>query len=90
VIVVLAIVFGLLGLVLAVLAARLRRTGIQELFLIVTGASAAGMPIFFVLQNLHDLFTVAFLVCAPLFLIGTWCSIVLFVEERIAKRTNVP
>jgi len=49
---VLAIVFGLLGLVLVVLAARLEGTRIEKVFLILTGASAAGMPIFAVLHNL--------------------------------------
>jgi hypothetical protein len=49
--VVLAIVFGLLGLVLVVLSARLPGTRIQKIFLILTGGSAASMPIFAVLHN---------------------------------------
>ena len=49
---VLAVVFGLLGIVLAVLSARLPGSRIQKTFLILTGASAAGMPIFAVLHNL--------------------------------------
>jgi hypothetical protein len=49
---VLAIVFGLLGIVLVVLAARLEGPRIQKVFFILTGASAAGMPVFAVLHNL--------------------------------------
>ena len=49
---VLAIVFGLLGIVLVVLAARLKGPRIQKTFFILTGASAAGIPIFAVLHNL--------------------------------------
>lgn len=49
---VLAIVFGLLGMVLVILAARLKGPRIQKVFFILTGASAAGMPIFAVLHNL--------------------------------------
>jgi len=49
---VLAIVFGLLGIVLVVLAARLRGPRIQKIFFILTGVSAACMPIFAVLHNL--------------------------------------
>jgi len=49
---VLAIVFGLLGIVLVVLAARLAGTRIQKTFFILTGASATAMPIFAVLHNL--------------------------------------
>jgi hypothetical protein len=51
-IVVLAIVFGLLGLALVILAARLSAARIEKIFFILTGASAAGMPIFAVLHNL--------------------------------------
>ena len=49
---VLAIIFGLLGFVLVVLAARLRGSRIHKVFFILTGASAACMPIFAVLHNL--------------------------------------
>ena len=49
---VLAIVFGLLGIVLVVLAAKLKGPRIQKIFFILTGASAACMPIFAVLHNL--------------------------------------
>jgi len=49
---VLAIVFGLLGIVLVVLAAKLKGPILQKAFFILTGASAAAMPIFAVLHNL--------------------------------------
>lgn len=49
---VLAIVFGLLGLVLVVLTARLKEARIQKILLILAGASAAGIPICAILHNL--------------------------------------
>lgn len=48
----LAIAFGLLGLVLVVLTARLREARIQKIFFILTGASAAGIPICVILHGL--------------------------------------
>jgi hypothetical protein len=58
---VLAIVFGLLGIVLVALAARLKGPRMQKVFFILTGASAAGMPIFAVLHNLvYGLFIALF------------------------------
>ena len=51
VIAVLAIAFGLLGLVLVVLAARVSAARIEKIFFILTGASAAVMPIFALLHN---------------------------------------
>jgi len=61
VIAVLAIVFGLLGLVLVILAARLKAPRIEKTFFILTGASAAGTPIFAVLHNLvYGLFIIWF------------------------------
>ncbi len=58
---VLAITFGVLGLVLVVLTARLRESRIQKLFFIFVGASAAGIPIFVILHNLvYGLFIALF------------------------------
>ena len=51
-IVVLAITFGVLGLVLVVLTARLRESRIQKIFFILAGASAVGIPICAILHNL--------------------------------------
>jgi hypothetical protein len=48
----LAIAFGLLGLVLVVLTARLTGARVQKIFFILTGASAAGIPICAILHNL--------------------------------------
>ena len=56
-----AIAFGLLGLVLVVLTSRLRETRIQKVFIILTGASAAGIPLCAILHNvLYGLFLVGF------------------------------
>jgi hypothetical protein len=52
VIAVLAITFGVLGLVLVVLTVRLRESRIQKIFFILVGASAAGIPICVILHNL--------------------------------------
>ena len=49
---VLAITFGVLGLVLVVFTARRRESRIQKIFFILVGASAAGIPIFVILHNL--------------------------------------
>jgi hypothetical protein len=48
----LAIAFGLLGVVLVVLTARLREARMEKTFFILTGASAAGIPICLILHNL--------------------------------------
>ncbi len=57
VIVSLAIAFGVLGLALVVLTARLRERRIQKTFFILAGVSAAGIPICAILHNLvHGLF----------------------------------
>jgi hypothetical protein len=58
---VLAIIFGVLGFVLVILAARLKATRIEKIFFIVTGASAAGVPIFAVLHDVvYGLFIIWF------------------------------
>jgi hypothetical protein len=49
---VLGIIFGLLGLVLAVLTLRLQEPRLHRVFFLVTGISAAGIPISVVLHNL--------------------------------------
>ena len=58
---VLAIAFGLLGVVVVLLTARLREARIQKIFFILAGASAAGIPICVILHNLvYALFIVWF------------------------------
>ena len=52
VIAVLAIAFGLLGLMVVVLTTRLREARIQKIFFVLAGASAAGIPICAILHNL--------------------------------------
>jgi len=61
VIAVLAIAFGLSGLVVVALTARLREARLQKIFLILAGASAAGIPICAILHNfIYGLFIVFF------------------------------
>jgi len=50
--IVLAAAFVVLAVVLVIITAKLRESGIQKSFFIVTGASAALMPIFAILHNL--------------------------------------
>ncbi len=50
--VVLAIAFALLGLIVAVLTARLKEPGAKRLFFLLAGASAAAIPICVILHNL--------------------------------------
>jgi hypothetical protein len=49
--VVLAVAFALLGLIVAVLTARLKEPGAKRLFFLLAGASAAAMPICALLHN---------------------------------------
>ena len=57
----LAIAFGLLGLLVVVLTARLGERRLRKVFFLLAGASAAGIPIFAVLHNLvYGLFIVWF------------------------------
>ena len=48
----LAVVFGLLGAVLTVLTVRLRETRTQKTLFILTGVSAAAIPVFAILHNI--------------------------------------
>ena len=48
----LSVVFGLLGLVLIVLTARLTETRTQKTLFVLTGVSAAGIPVCVILHNL--------------------------------------
>jgi hypothetical protein len=48
----LGIAFFLLGLVLVVLTVRLREARMEKIFFVLTGASAAGLPICVILHNL--------------------------------------
>ena len=50
----LGIAFGVLGLLLVVLTARLAEPRIWKVFFMLTGASSAGMPICAILHNLLD------------------------------------
>ncbi|MFO0806624.1 MAG: hypothetical protein U0791_26260 [Gemmataceae bacterium] len=56
-----AVIFGLLGLVLAVLTLRLREPRLRRAFFLVTGVSEAAMPISVVLHNLVYALCVVFL-----------------------------
>jgi hypothetical protein len=48
----LLIIFGVMAVVLAVLSVRVKEPGIRKLFFVVTGISAAGIPVFVILHNL--------------------------------------
>jgi hypothetical protein len=48
----LLIIFGVLAVVLAVLSVRAKEPGIRKLFFVVTGISAAGIPVCVILHNL--------------------------------------
>ncbi len=63
---VLAIIFGLLGLVLVVLTLRLQEPRLYRVFFLVTGISAAAIPISVVLHNL------VYALCIVFFGEGFW------------------
>lgn len=48
----LLIIFGVMAVVLAVLSVRAKEPGIRKLFFVVTGISAAGIPVCVILHNL--------------------------------------
>jgi hypothetical protein len=94
----LGIIFALLGIVLVVLAIKLKEPRMQKIFFILTGGSAAGIPICVVLHNLvyamffHGkggdeavFFILAIIVCPALFVIGTIGSIATLIYAKMKK-----
>jgi uncharacterized membrane protein len=95
-----AIIFCSLAITLLVLTLKLKESGLRKWFFIVTGASAAAIPIFAILHNVvyglffqgkagEDeavFFILAVIVCPALFVIGMLGSIVLLISARLKKR----
>lgn len=87
----LALAFGVSGLVVLVLTARLDETGVRKFFFFLTGASAAAIPVFAILHNFmfeHFFFVLALFVCPALFVVGWLGSVVLMgpIKTPISQR----
>jgi len=85
------VVIAVLGVVLIVLTVRTKVAGIRKKFLLLTGASAVGLPVFAVLHNLVSglfnteepvFFILATMVCPIAFLVGAVGTIVLAVKSK--------
>ena len=98
---IIGITFCGLAAVLVVLTVKLKEPLIQKIFFLLTGASAAGIPICVILHNLvyglffHGkdgdeavFFILAVLVCPALFIIGVLGSIVLLISARLRKKES--
>jgi peptidoglycan/LPS O-acetylase OafA/YrhL len=84
-------IFFLLGVALIVLTVKKKVPGLLKKFLLLTGASAAGLPVFAVLHNVVSgffnieeavFFILATLVCPLGFLVGAAGTIVLAVKNK--------
>ena len=88
----LAIAFGISGLVVVILTARLEEAGARKLFFILTGASAVAIPLTAILHNFifeGFFFVLALLVFPALFVIGWLGSVVLMgASERQISRLD--
>lgn len=91
----LAIVFCLSGLALMMLTARLEEMGAKKLIFMLTGASAAAIPLAAILHNLMPVFILqafffvqALFILPAIFAIGWLCSVVLLgtTERPIPRR----
>jgi hypothetical protein len=76
---------------LIILTARERLSGLRKIFLLLSGASVAGAPVFVILHNLVSgllgveepvFFVLAVIVCPLAFLVGAVGGIVLAVKHR--------
>jgi len=90
----LPIAFGISGLVVVILTARLEEAGARKLFFILTGASAAAIPLTAILHNFifeGFFFVLALFVFPALFVIGWLGSVVLMgtSERQISKRRKL-
>jgi hypothetical protein len=98
---VIAVVFFALAIALLVLTVKLKEPLIRRIFFILTGASAAAIPIFAILHNVvyglffHGkdgdeavFFILAVLVCPALFVLGMLGSIVLLISARLRKKES--
>jgi len=95
----LAGVFFVLSIVEIVLTAKLRETKLKKIFFILTGVSAACIPVFAVLHNVvyglffagkdgdeAVFFILALLVCPILFVVGLLGSITALIASKLTKR----
>jgi len=98
---VIAIIFCALAITLLVLTLKLKEPLIRRIFFILTGASAAGIPICVILHNLvyglffagtqgdeAVFFILAVIVCPALFVIGMLGSIVLLISGGLRKNAG--
>ena len=88
------VVFVLLGAALLVLTVKTKVGGILKKFLLLTGASAVGLPVFVLLHNVVSglfnieepvFFIMAVFVCPIAFLVGVVGSIKLAIRNRQVK-----
>jgi hypothetical protein len=99
---IIAVIFCGLAAALLVLTLKLKERGIRKAFFLLTGASAAGIPICAILHNLvyglfyygkdgdeAVFFILAVMVCPALFVLGILGSIVLLVSARLKKRNLI-
>jgi hypothetical protein len=97
--VVIAVVFFALAIALLVLTVKLKEPLIRRIFFLLTGVSAAAIPVCVILHNVvyrlffHGgnrdepfFFILAIIVCPALFIIGMLGSIVLFISDRLRKK----
>ncbi len=91
------VVFVLLGAALLFLTVKTKVGGILKKFLLLTGSSAVGLPVFVLLHNVvSDLFNIeepvffiiATMVCPIGFLVGAVGSIVLAIKNKRAKYSS--
>jgi hypothetical protein len=91
------VVFILLGVALLFLTVKTKVGGILKKFLLLTGASAVGLPVFVLLHNvisgLFDIeepvfFVMATLVCPIGFLVGAVGSVVLAIKNKQVKYSS--
>jgi len=95
---VIGIIFALLGIILVALTVKLKEPRIRKIFFILTGGSAAGIPVCAILHNVvyatffHGkggdeavFFILAIIVCPALFLIGIMGCIAMLAYAKTKK-----
>ena len=91
------IVFVLLGAALLFLTVKTKVGGIHKKFLLLTGASAVGLPVFVLLHNVVSglfnieepvFFIMATIVCPIGFLVGAVGSVVLAIKSKQVKYSS--
>ncbi|MFC2071512.1 hypothetical protein ACFLUU_02180 [Chloroflexota bacterium] len=91
------VVFILLGVALLFLTVKIKEGGILKKFLLLTGASAVGLPVFVLLHNVVSglfnieepvFFIMATVVCPIAFLVGAVGTIVLAIKSKQVKQSS--